>query len=74
MRSADRGGGHYMAYVRRRQQQPRRSARLADAADGDEARAPFSDEWLWFSDQCCGLVSEEEVAAAEPYICFYERV
>ena len=52
-------------------------AREADAATdlgehGDEA-AKFADEWLWFSDLCCGEVSSQKVAEAEPYICFYER-
>ena len=81
-----RGGGHYMAYIRKRK--PSSSSSLSpspgdiaadsDASAGlgkdDRAGVASRDEWLWFSDLCCGEVSSQEVAAAEPYICFYERV
>ena len=50
-----------MAYVRKRN------------PEHDDEAATFTDEWLWFSDLCCGQVTSEEVAAAEPYICLYER-
>ena len=46
---------------------------LAELGKGDRAGVALSDEWIWFSDLCCGEVSSQEVAAAEPYICFYER-
>ena len=78
-----------MAYTRRRQTPRRRSPRLVSTPDGDESSTTpppvlgegggsggggaFSDEWLWFSDLCCGAVTSQEVAEAEPYICFYER-
>lgn len=66
-----------MAYVRKRKPPPSllssdsdESARRGEADRGDVG---LTDEWLWFSDLCCGEVSSQEVAAAEPYICFYER-
>ena len=76
-----------MAYIRKRKPSGQRSPRLittsssaSDDATGESAGTPslgqepvFNDEWLWFSDLCCGEVASEEVAAAEPYICFYER-
>lgn len=75
-RKTNRGGGHYMAYVRKRKQPPSLSSDSDGAAcrrEDDRGEARFTDEWLWFSDLCCGEVSSQEVGAAEPYICFYER-
>lgn len=62
------GGGHYMAYVRRRAPNPSAAMRGESIPSGQ-----LTDEWLWFSDQHCGAVPVEEVMAAEAYILFYER-
>ena len=63
-----RGGGHYMAYVRRRAPDFSTVMQASGVPCG-----PLTDEWLWFSDEHCGAVSVEEVLSAEPYLLFYEK-
>ena len=68
-----------MAYIRKRKASLPMSASdgVGDSCVGleeDNRDGPaLSNEWLWFSDLCCGPVSSQQVAEAEPYICFYER-
>lgn len=66
-----------MAYVRKRKLASSSTScdsdGLAVRGEDDPGLPGFTDEWVWFSDLCCGEVSGQEVAAAEPYICFYER-